>query len=277
LIDPYGRGNVGATKPAGRGWFLRFGWRGTDLVATVLSMPVPARAEAPEPAPTSRERQALRDAIRMLAAAVAAAEEARQPIGRLEAAIAAAAGAEQELDQLHREDQQRIASWLTSGAEIARPQPAPELLAAERRLAIVMRDAAGAKQAMPPLVDSLNAAYSTVRTAQRRRDDAVFLAAGAIAQARLAKLTERIAAVLAIEAELDSVVTELQRLGHRSEADHVALGVAAQIREMAIAAKRSAAIAPDPRIGVALLQRLMVDPAADFTQENHDGDKPTAA
>jgi hypothetical protein len=224
-------------------------------------MPLPARAEPP---PAQPERQALAGAIHMLKAATDAAEAARQPVDRLERAIAAAAAAEQELNRLYREDQGRVASWLVDGAKTARPQPLPALIEAEKRLAVVVRDASAAKEALPPLTDALNAAYSTVRTAQRRRDDAVYLAAGAVAQARLTKLTERIAAVLAVEAALDSVVTELQRLGHRSEADHLALGVAAQIREMVIAAKRSAGIAPDPRIGVALLQRLMVDPAADF-------------
>jgi hypothetical protein len=161
--------------------------------AILLPLPIIAR---PEPAPAQRERVALGASIAALKAATDAAEAAQEPISRLEAAIRAAAELEQEVDRLRREDQARLAAWIVSGTQTARPQPLPALIEAEKRLADVMRDATAAKEAMPRLANRAAAASDAVRVAAARRDEAAYLCAIAIVLARSVQLRDRIDAAV---------------------------------------------------------------------------------
>jgi hypothetical protein len=239
-------------------------------------MPLPARAEPPEPAPTSRERSGLASAISVLQLACAEAEEARQPVDRLEASIRRAAEVETALRAARQADQAELGEWIAGGCQGPRPTPSPETLAHERNLAVMAADAQAARDTLPRLTAILEQVNSRVRAASAQRASAVYRAAVAIAFARAEELRRRLDNALLVEAELNSL-TDALTLAH-NKGDHEALIAANEVRAAIMGAKKAAAVPHVPRVGSALLARLMTDPAADFEhQEINHGHEPSAA
>jgi hypothetical protein len=228
-------------------------------------MPLPVRAEPPEPAPAEPERSGLAAAISVLQLACAEAEKAAQPVSRLEEAVRAATAADASLKVLREEGQRQVADWIMTGCIGERPGPAPQLVETERKYALTLADAEAARATLAPLTEVLAAANERVRAAHHRRDEAAYLCALAVTRTRCARLGERIQAVLETEAELKSVADELARIGGRGgESGHVAARAAVEIRELILHTKRSAGMLPNLAAGRRLLQQLVTDAQADF-------------
>jgi hypothetical protein len=222
-------------------------------------------APPPQPPPGQRERDALATAIAVLQQACTEAERAGQPVARLEQAVRRVVEIEAGLKSQLQAYQAKLSDWIVDGCEGPRPEPAPETLAAERELSIVVADAAAAREALPALTATLSEANERVRAAHHRRDEAAYLCALAIARGRCATLRARINSVLEVEAELRSIADELTRLGNRGgEVGHVAMSAGVEIRELILHTKRDAGLPPNLLAGPRLLQRLMTDAQADF-------------
>jgi hypothetical protein len=224
---------------------------------------MPIRVE-PAPPPAERERGALSAAIGVLKLATDEAARASEPVARLESAVRAATAADAALKGRREEHQRQLGDWIARGCPDGRPEPPPELIEAERNYALTLADAEAARATLAPLTATLSGANDRVRAASAQRASAVYRAAAAIAFVRAEELRRRLDHALLIEAELNSL-TDALTLAH-NKGDHEALIAANEVRAAIMGAKKAAAVPHVPRVGSALLARLMVDSQADFEE-----------
>jgi hypothetical protein len=212
--------------------------------------------------PRRPERARLATAINELAAAGAELTAAHAPATRLAAVIAEASRLEGELAALRAADEQRLGLWLAANACDPRPEPSPATVAAETRLTARASDAAAARGALPGAEQAFQRCAANVRELQRRRDEAICVAAIDAARGFAAGYRAALTAAMEQEAVLYGLRDELLQWGNRADAPPGAMDAAARIGHLIAETKRAAAVRRNPQAAQKLLAALVADPDA---------------
>jgi hypothetical protein len=227
----------------------------------------PARQQSSAPAyeaAASRtgSRARLAAAIEELTAAGAELAAVQQPASRLSEVVAEATRLEVELVALRAADEQELGAWLAAGGLDLRPPPSPATIAGEARRSALAGDAAAARAALPLAEQAFQRCAANVRELQRRRDEALSLAAIDAARSFAADYQAALTAALEQEAMLHGLRDELSLLGNRADAPPGVLDAAAQIGQLITETKRTAAVRHNPEAARRLLAALVADPDA---------------
>jgi|GEM_PF-1568815 hypothetical protein len=226
--------------------------------------PGPARA----PAVRSPARTALSGAIAALRAASGELAAAQSAASRLAAILGEAARREAEMTQLRAAEEKRLGRWLAQDSDEPRPRSGAVIAAAKQPLTEIAEDAAAAQAALPDAEQAFHQCAARVRELQRRRDEAVCIAAVEAARDfAQTRLSTALAVALAHEAVLHGLRDELLRRGNRADAWPGALEAAARVGEAIHAAKRAASARRNAEPALRLLAALVDDPDAELAIE----------
>ncbi len=234
----------------------------------MLSPQAPTDSLPAQPAPLSSARAALAQTIEALDGAQDRLQRAHAPLREIERIRAAASYREAtelraEIGRLRCAHEAELAAWVDAGAEGARPVPATELLDAERRLGEIAAAADEAGAQISIAQEGYAGAAARVHTATADRDRAVWPAAIEAAAPGLTELGRAVAAVLALEGRLRSLISALREAGNHGGADgNGALAAASAIESGIQGARRMPALARDAGPGRSLIERLRSDARA---------------
>lgn len=212
--------------------------------------------------PLSEPRVRLAGAIAALNVAVEEMETAGQPCRRLGAALQACEAAARELAELRASDDAILATWLAEACPGPRPEPSGATLAAERRLAQLMRDGMAARSALPDAEAVFQRCAEIVRQLQRERDEAVHIVAVEAAERVAAELTAALNVALKAEARIRGLQTALLAIAQRG--DSSAYAAIERLNKLIKAAKEAAGVPHNPEAGRRLLDALAVDATAEL-------------
>jgi hypothetical protein len=208
------------------------------------------------------QRALLAAAIEELGAAGAELAAAQGQATRLGALIAEAARLADELAALRAVDERRLGAWLAEGGGGPRPEPSPEIDAAEARLAASAGDAAAARAALPAAEQVFQRCAAKVRELQRRRDEALCAAAVDAACDFAEGCRAALAEALDQEAVLHGLRDELLARGNGADAAPGAMDAAARIGRLIAETRRAAAVRRGSQPAQRLLAALAADPGA---------------
>ena len=226
-----------------------------------MSQSSAALTVVPAARPLSPARAELAVAISEVAAASAALAKVERPVAALQTVITAHAAAAAELAAARDSDSDELGAWLASGSVGERPARSIATGSAERRLAELAADAAGASKALPAAIEMRATAAERVAEAARRRDEALCVAAAEAAAELAPALAEAVKAVLVVEAKMRALAAALQSATDTGRLPGGA-GAAGRIVAAVAAAKREPAVARDDEGGRAFLDRLAADAEA---------------
>lgn len=223
---------------------------------------IPQVGQDAENATGSAVRARLAAAIAELAAAEAELAAAQEPATRLAAIIAEATRLDADVAALKAAEEHELGAWLAAGGSGSRPERNPAMIGAEQRHADLTGDAAAARAALPAAEAAFQRCALKVAAAQRRRDEALCVAAAEAARDFARGYRAALIAALDLEAALHGLRAELLRCGNRPNVLPGALEAAARVGEVIAETKRSASVRHDPGVARRLLAALVTDPEA---------------